>query len=195
MEKNILIINSHPDKNSFNYALSAKYEKGASKNKNVIINKLSLIELNFKPFFNAIDSELDLEDDIKNAQELIFKSDHIVFFFPIWWATIPALLKSFLERVLVPNLSYNSIKDERKFIKWEEILKGKTARIVATMDSPPSYYIYKVKQPAYYTMKDILKFCGIKKISKTYLGSVSNSTEQIREAWLNKMENMGKLLK
>lgn len=194
MSKNILIINSHPDKLSFNYALSSRYEKGA-KEAGAKVNVLNLTELDFNPFFNAVENEIELEHDIKNAQELLYKSDHIVFFFPIWWASMPALLKAFLERVLVPNLSYNAVKNERSFIKWNEILSGKTARIIATMDAPPSYYILKVKQPAFYTMKDILKFCGIKKISKTYFGSVSQSTVQTRERWLAKTENLGKLLK
>ena len=189
-----MIINSHPDKLSFNYALSESYKSGAEKN-NAKVSVLNLIDLNFAPFFNGIKNDFIIENDIKQAQKLMFKADHLVFVFPIWWATIPALLKAFLERVLVPNLNYNPLKNEREFIKWDEILKGKTARIIATMDAPPSYYIYKVKQPAYYTLKDILKFCGIKKINKTYLGSVRESTPKIRENWLIKIENLGKSLK
>lgn len=190
MQNKILIINSHPDNKSFNYALSDSYLKGAIKS-GADIQSLDLYNISFKPFFRGIEHENIIEEDIKNAQNLLKWADHIVFFYPIWWATIPALLKSFLERVLVPGFAQEDKNYDREFINWQELLKGKTARLIVTMDSPPLFYILKIKDPSYHTMKDILKFCGIKKVKKTYLGSIKMSDENQRKFWLKKIELLG----
>ena len=44
-------------------------------------------------------------------------------------------------------------------------------------------------------MKDIMSFCGIKPVKKTYLGSVKTSDEEQRKKWLLKIEELGKSLK
>jgi len=194
LQKKILIINSHPDKKSFNYALSESYTKGAIRSGSKI-KTIDLYKLDFKPFFKGIEHENIIEDDIKESQLLLKWADHIVFFYPIWWATIPALLKSFLERVLVPGFSNENSNSDREFLQWHELLSGKTARLIATMDSPPLFHIVKIKQPSYHTMKDILKFCGINSIKKTYFGSVKMSDEHQRELWLDKVERLGKASK
>jgi putative NADPH-quinone reductase len=146
LQKKILIINSHPDDNSFNYALSERYAIGAKKS-GADIKIINLYKLDFKPFFRGIEHENIIEEDIKESQRYLKWADHIVFFYPIWWATIPALLKSFLERALVPGFSYENNQTDKEFLQWHELLSGKTARIVVTMDSPPLFHIIKVKQP------------------------------------------------
>ena len=191
MQNKILIINSHPDDKSFNYALSERYIFGA-KTSDAEIKVIDLYKLDFEPFFRGIEHENIIEEDIKDAQLLLKWADHIVFFYPIWWATFPALLKSFLERVLVPGFSNESNNTDREFLQWHELLSGKTASLIVTMDSPPLFHIIKVKQPSYHTMKDILKFCGINSIKKTYFGSVKMSDENQRKLWLDKVEKMGK---
>lgn len=46
--KNVLIINGHPDKESFNYALSEAYIKGANKTDS-IVTQINIAELEFNP--------------------------------------------------------------------------------------------------------------------------------------------------
>ena len=191
MQNKILIINSHPDDKSYNYALSERYVVGAKKS-GAEVKIINLYKLDFKPFFRGLEHENTIEDNIKESQILLKWANHIVFFYPIWWATIPALLKSFLERVLVPGFSNENSKSDREFLQWHELLSGKTARLIVTMDSPPLFHIFKVKQPSYHTMKDILKFCGINSIKKTYFGSVKMSDEHQRKLWLDKVERLGK---
>ena len=36
---------------------------------------------------------------IKNA-------DHLVFIFPIWWELMPAMTKSFIDKVIFPGVAY-----------------------------------------------------------------------------------------
>ena len=190
MINKILIINGHPDNKSYNYALSKKYAK-AAENTGAEVNFINITELNFVPFFKGFDKELNLEDDLIKAQNRIKEAKHLVFIFPIWWATMPALLKSFIERTFVPGFAGQS-KNKREFRQWANFLAGKTARIIITMDSPPLYYIFKVKNPAYNALKDILNFCGIKSIKKTYIGPVKVANDEQLQRWLRKVERLGK---
>ena len=47
--KKILIINGHPEKNSYSYALSAAYIEGATKNNNAEISIINIADLQFNP--------------------------------------------------------------------------------------------------------------------------------------------------
>jgi putative NADPH-quinone reductase len=152
---------------------------------------INIAELNFIPFFKGFDKELAIEDDIYKSQQDIEWANHIVFFYPIWGATMPAMLKSFIERTFVPGFA-NKNKDERQFRDWQRFLEGKTARVISTMDSPPLFYIFKVKDPGYHTIKDILNFCGIKSIKKTYFGPVKISSEEQRDRWIRRIKLLGK---
>ncbi len=39
-------------------------------------------------------------------QQEILAADHLVFVYPNWWATFPALLKGFIDRVFLPNFAF-----------------------------------------------------------------------------------------
>jgi len=42
---------------------------------------------------------------VKSYQDILKKTDHVAFVFPIWWMTYPAILKGFFERTFLPNFS------------------------------------------------------------------------------------------
>jgi len=134
------------------------------------------------------------EPDILKAQELITRVNHLVWVYPTWWATMPALMKSFIEQTFLPDFAFK-YKKSIKFVKWEKYLKGKSARLISTMDSPPWFYKLFIKDPGFKTLKDIMNFCGIKPVKRTYFGSVKVSSEEQRKQWINKTEKLGIALK
>jgi NAD(P)H dehydrogenase (quinone) len=73
----------------------------------------------------------------------------------------------------------------------KQLLKGKTARIVATMDSPTLYYKLIVGDPMYKQIKGTLAFCGIKPIKKTYIGNLKLKSKPQRKKILQKIQNIG----
>ncbi len=188
--KNILIIQGHPIKDTFSEHLKNAYKNGAESTKgNIEILKLRELdfELNFSEGYRG---NQELEPDLVKAQELIKWADHLVFIYPNWWATFPALVKGFIDRTFLPGFAFQYRKNS---MLWDKLLTGKSARIIVTMDSPIWYYRWFIKAPGHHAIKKgILEFCGIKPVRITSLGSVKKSTETQRTKWLKKIEYFGK---
>ena len=69
--KQILIINGHPDKKSFNYALAEAYKNGAAKSK-AKISQIDIADLNFNPNLKfGYRQRTPLEPDLIEAIEKI----------------------------------------------------------------------------------------------------------------------------
>ena len=187
--KKILLINGHPNKNSFNAALVEAYKKGASK-KQVEIKEIIISELNFNPNLEfGYQKRMELEPDLIDAQEKITWADHLVWIHPVWWGGLPALLKGFIDRVFLPGFAF---KYRENSVWWDKLLTGKTAHIITTLDQPGWYYSLMYGKPSVNQLKkSTLQFCGIKPVKVTYVGIVKDSTDTQRKAWLSKIEIMG----
>jgi len=63
--------------------------------------------MHFDPNVHADSPEHQpLEPDLVAAQRDIHWAEHVVFVYPTWWGTYPALLKGFLDRVLTPGFAF-----------------------------------------------------------------------------------------
>lgn len=191
--KKILIINGHPDKESFNYGLSAAYKKGANKS-NAEIKEINIRELNFNPNLQfGYRKRTELEPDLLEAQDKLKWADHLVWVYPVWWGSVPAIMKGFLDRVLLPGFAFKKIEDS---LSWDKYLTGKTARIICTLDQPGWYYRWIYGSPSHNAMKKLtLNYVGVKKVRITTIGPVTNSKEKFRAKWLKKVEKLGLLNK
>jgi putative NADPH-quinone reductase len=188
--KKILIINGHPDKESLCFALAESYKKGADTNGNEC-QLVHLIDLKFNPILTygyRLISEL--EPDLLKIQQDILQADHLVFVYPNWWATFPALLKGFFDRVFLPNFAF---KYHVKGPFWDKLLKGKTARLIVTMDTPKWYYWLVNRSPGNNAIKiGILEFSGIKPVKITAFAPVKSSDNAKRKNWLDEVEILGR---
>ena len=186
----ILIINGHPDKGSFCFALAESYKKGADSS-GVDCKLLNLIDLQFNPILTYGYRKISpLEPDLLQAQRDILDANHLVFVYPNWWATFPALLKGFIDRVFLPGFAF---KYHEKGPFWDKLLKGKTARLIVTMDTPQWYYWLINKNAGYNAMKiGVLEFCGIKPVKITSIAPVKSSNDIKRKQWLKEVEALGK---
>jgi NAD(P)H dehydrogenase (quinone) len=188
--KNILVINGHPDKKSFCFALAESYQTGAILSESVC-KLVHLIDLKFNPILTfGYRTVVELEPDLIQIQKDILAANHLVFVYPNWWGTYPALLKGFIERIFLPNFAFKFQKNTPMPI---QLLKGKTARMIVTMDTPQWYYWLINKNAGYNAMKtSILEFCGIKPVKITSLSGIKKSTLEKRKQWLEEVEKLGK---
>lgn len=187
--KRILIINGHPNKESFNFALADAYKKGAELS-NTTISQINIIDLNFNPNLeNAYSKETVLESDLLDAINKVKQAEHIIWIFPIWWSGYPAVMKGFIDRIFLPNIAFKYNKGKTF---PEKLLKGKTARMIITSDTPYWYYNYVMKKPAINQLKKgTLEFCGIKPVKLTFISPIKGSSSDFRIKWLDKVKILG----
>ena len=189
--KRILVIKAHPKEDSFCNALVDKYIEGVNKSENEF-KVITLKDLDLEGFIKYDHKENPtLTADLLEVQKLITWSNHLVFAYPLWWATIPALLKLFIEIVFQSGFAFEYKKNPHR-VDWDKKLIGKSARIIMTMDSPPWYYRWIIGDPCGGMMtKGFLNFCGIKPVYKNYFGSVKMSNQKQRNNWLEKIYTIG----
>ncbi|MFT6983531.1 MAG: putative NADPH-quinone reductase [Crocinitomicaceae bacterium] len=191
--KNVLIINGHPDKESFNHALSKAYLDGTV-NANAVVITLNIVDLEFNPNLQyGYRQRTDLEPDLLKAIEMIKKANHIVWIFPMWWHGLPALLKGFIDRTFLPGIAFEPVPRKPFPIK---LMKGKSARIIITSDTPRWYNRLVMRSPAINQFKKgTLAFCGFSPVKVTYIAPIKDSSLEFRKKWLKKVSLLGQGLK
>lgn len=187
--KKILIINGHPNKESFNFGIAESYRKGAVES-GAEVKEIIIAELDFNPNLQfGYQKIMQLEPDLIQAWEKIVWADHLVWIHPVWWGGLPAITKGFIDRLFLPGYAFRYRKNS---VWWDKLLKGKTAHIITTLDQPGLYYRLMFGRPSVNQLrKSVLQFCGIKPVKVTYIGIIKTSDENQRKIWLNKVKLAG----
>lgn len=185
----ILVINGHPNKESFNHALAIAYSNGAVKS-GAEVSIIHIGELQFNPNLQfGYSKRMDLEPDLQYSLEKIKAADHLVWIHPVWWGGMPAIMKGFIDRLFLPGLTYQYRENS---IWWDKLLTGKTARIITTLDQPGWYYRLIYGRPSVNQLKkSTLEFCGIKPVKVTYLSIIKTAKPEQRRKWINQIYNLG----
>ncbi|WP_276481581.1 NAD(P)H-dependent oxidoreductase [Paraflavitalea pollutisoli] len=195
MAKKILLILGHPSEASFCNALLDAYRQGAlaagATCKTLYISRLDF-DVNLADGYKKGDT-MTMEQDLVDAQELIRWADHVVIAYPNWWGFMPALLKGFIDRILLPGFAF---KHQSGKLFPDKLLKGKSLRLLVTMDTPKwwFYLIYRASQ--YQILKDIVfGYVGFDPIRFSTFGFIRKSTPPLRAQWLQKVTRLGQQLK
>ena len=190
--KKILIINGHPNAQSFNYGLAEAYKKGAL-SADAEVKEIVIANLKFNPNLqHGYQKRTELEPDLLQAWEAIQWADHQIWVHPVWWGGLPAITKGFIDRLFLPGFAFQYRENS---VWWDKLLAGKTAHIITTLDQPSWYYWLAFNEPSVNQLKkSILGFCGVKTTKVTYVGPIRNSREEFRNKWLQKIELSGKAL-
>lgn len=84
-----------------------------------------------------------LTPDVLAEQEKLLWADTIIFQFPLWWYTVPAILKGWMDRVFTLNFAYgvgehSDTKYGERF--GEGTLAGRRGLLSVTAGGPESHY-------------------------------------------------------
>lgn len=150
---NILYVYAHPNRDSFNASLK-RSGITALESFGHTVNESDLYALRFKAQAgnddftgtSTIDQQYfvaqheaylgnNLHQEIQTEIEKIKWADHIILQFPLWWFSVPAILKGWLDRVFIKGFAYDA---EHKFETG--LLNNKTASFTITTQSPESAY-------------------------------------------------------
>jgi len=191
MKKKILVILCHPDSNSFCGSITQAYINGAMDG-DAEVRELKLGELKFDPvLWRGYNKIQELEPDLLKAQDLIRWSNHLVFVYPNWWGSMPALMKGFFDRVFLPGFAFKYKHGEGSSIP-DKLLTGRTAHLMVCMDTPGWYYRWVFHRPGHNQMKrTILEFCGIKVIKISEFAPIKGSSQTQREKWISLANELG----
>lgn len=187
--KKILIINGHPNKDSFNVGIAKAYKDGALQS-GADVQEIVIADVDFNPNLQfGYQKRMELEPDLINAWEKIKWADHLVWIHPVWWGGLPAITKGFIDRLFLPGLAF---KYRENSVWWDKLLKGKTAHIITTLDQPGFYYRFFFGRPSVNQLrKSVLEFCGIQPVKLTYVGVIKTSDDKQRQKWLEKVRLLG----
>lgn len=190
MPRKIAIIVGHPRKGAFCEALGEAYAAGARAAGHEV-TLICLSGLRFDPVLrHGFLKEEPLEPDLVPAQAAIGAADHTVWIWPLWLGFPPALMKGFCERVLTPGFAIETL-DGPPF--YRPLLKGKSARVIVTMQMPAWVFRLMAGARAARTFsKQILGFVGMKPVRRTYFGMVEHVGDETRRKWLSEVQDMGR---
>lgn len=191
--KKILIINGHPDKESLCAQFARNYFEGAvSSGADSKLVHLSDLDFNLN-LQHGYHKRTELEPDLVKVRQDILDAAHLVFVYPTWWGTYPALLKGFIDRVFLPKFAFQYRENS---LLWDKLLSGRSARLIVTMDTPKWYYALVYRNPGHHSMKKgILEFCGIKPVRISSFGPVKTANEARRKQWIDKVRKLGEGLR
>jgi putative NADPH-quinone reductase len=194
MPRRILIIVGHPDGSPKRLcrALADAYAEGA-RSAGHEVRLVDIATLDF-PILRTMEefAERPLPVTLQDAAQAIKDAEHLVFVFPLWLGTMPALLKAFLEQVMRPGVAF-AYPEKGKGGFARTLLKGRSARVVVTMGMPASFYRFWYLGHGVAGMRrNILNFVGVSPVRETLFGVVEGASEAKRRAWIGEMRALGK---
>jgi putative NADPH-quinone reductase len=185
----IAIVVGQPKHKSFCEALAEAYRRGAEASGHEV-RLFVLANMSFDPILHeGFDRPQKLEPDLAEAQAAIIWAEHLVLIFPLWFGSMPALLNGFFERVYEPG-----VMAEKRAVGggFRPLMKGRSARIIITMNMPSLVYRYYFGAHALKLIKrNILGFVGFGPIRSRLYGMVEGVNDARRRGWLAEVEAMG----
>ena len=107
----VLVVLAHPNSDSFSHAVADRAcvgLRGAGHD----VQVLDLYALGFRAAMSRDDhvayhsDHPTIDPMVADHGALILRSDALVFVYPTWWSSLPAILKGWLERVMVPGVAF-----------------------------------------------------------------------------------------
>lgn len=189
---NNLVIFAHPNQKSFGKGIvdavvNASEEKGAT------VRVRDLYEIGFDPILKPSDfvafQSGKTPEDIAAEHEHIKWADVITFIYPVWWTSLPAILKGYVDRVFSYGFAYEYVDGAPN-----GLLKGKKALLFSTTGTPDEIYSATGMHNSMKQTIDqgIFNFSGIEEVNHTFFGAVPHVTDEIRKIYLDEVSRIVK---
>jgi len=151
---NVLIVYTHPEPRSFNAAMKDLAVEVLTQSGHQV-QVSDLYALNFSPaggpsdFIAREDTDFfhyqreqthahasnSFVPELKAEMDKLQWADLVIFQFPLWWFSLPAILKGWVDRVFAMEFAYGSGRRHET-----GVFRGKRAMLAFTTGGPPSSY-------------------------------------------------------
>ncbi len=187
----VLIVFTHPNSNSFNHALLENVSSGLKQAGHEIKIK-NLYEEGFNPVLDSDDlSKLHnghTPERIAKEQKELLWAEGLVFIYPLWWFTPPAMLKGWFD------VSFsNGVAFEYSDAGAKGLLKHKKALVLITAGASKDYFDKNDSlEISYRPLTDgTLGFCGVENVKHEIYYDVVNCTDEERAEILKQAHAYG----
>lgn len=194
-----LIIFNHPyDKSFCNAILSAALEGSAEGGHHCRV--IDLDKDGFDPVMRAKDLQAfmkmgrDGAAALKLLDPLVLEykkklewAEHLAFIFPVWWMTMPAMTKGFIDKVIFPGIAYD-MKDGELVCRLDSLEK---VTIISTMNTPADVYKEKFGNAIESTLvKGTFNKIGIRDVDWFSFNKVKQTSLEQRQEWLELVKDI-----
>jgi NAD(P)H dehydrogenase (quinone) len=204
----VLIIHAHPEPASFNSALKDKavayfttrgdevkvsdlYEK----NFNPVGGRWDFQQLSNPQYFKYQAEQVhawqhgQFAPDVQDEMDKVVWADLIIFNFPLWWFSLPAILKGWVDRVFAMGFCYGAGKG----VYSEGFFKEKKAMLTITTGGPEAAYGTngrngELDKILFHVNHGMLYFTGMKVLPPFVAWSPVRITEEERALYLKNFE-------
>ncbi|MCB2312111.1 NAD(P)H-dependent oxidoreductase [Clostridium tagluense] len=187
---NYLVVSSHPYEGSFNAAVAKTVVETVSKNGHSV-ECIDLVKDRFNPLMTGQDllqwRKGQIEDPlVLKYKAAIDKADIVVFPIPLWWASMPAALKGFCDKVFQLGWAYSYGPNGTMI----GLLKNKKAVVITTMQTPNDYYNNQLQNPITGSfIKDTLQTCGFEVLKHFQIDQIATGGRAHAEEKLNEIRD------
>ena len=143
--KNVLIVSGHTD---------LKNDSVANK---TIINELKRL-LPEAEYDILSDLYPDYRFDVKAEQEKLVKADIIVWQFPVFWYSMPSLLRKWVEEVVVHGFAYGT---DGTALQGKRFIASFTTGAPAEAYTPNGFVGYTIEEVLNTQFKPMAKLCSL----------------------------------
>ena len=187
-----MLLSAHPCADSYTGALAAAAEKGL-RTAGHDVTHLDLYAIGFTTAMSraehaAYQAQQPPPDPVvREHGELVRRADALVFVYPTWWSGPPAILKGWLERVLVPGVAF-TFDDDGKVVPALQNIKRIVG--VSTYGSPWTY-VKLINDNGRRMLTRALRLTCDRRAATTWLGlySIDNTGMPEREAFLDRVHH------
>ncbi|WEV71991.1 NAD(P)H-dependent oxidoreductase [Bifidobacterium sp. ESL0790] len=190
-----LVFTANPEPESLTQYIGKAFLEGA-KSKGADVEFVDLHAIGFDPTYRMADrrqylNEGPMPDDAAALQQKILDADVIAMVCPIYWCSMPAMMKGFTERVLCRHFGYNP--DHSK-----SVIADKKFRFIMLTGSSEQWYHESGIHDAIYNQVIYYMFhhyCGVKDAELVYVDNLEMGDDSVeaREAASKHIERIKEL--
>jgi len=167
-----LVVICHPRRKSFTQAIARSYIQAVEALGNEVVVR-DLYRLHFDPVLGErelLDAKKRVTSRaVRSEQRHLSEAGGIAFFYPLWWAFMPAMMKGYIDRVLSCGFAYD-LKNDVMIPR----LTGKKA-LIFTSSGADMAYLQQSKQWSSMRLleeENILALCGIDLLEHVHFASI-----------------------
>ncbi|WEV52524.1 NAD(P)H-dependent oxidoreductase [Bifidobacterium sp. ESL0704] len=171
---NFLAFTANPDPESLTQTIGKAFLEGAkAKDPSAGTEFVDLHAIGFDPTYRMADrkqylNEAPMPDDAAALQRKILDADVIALVFPVYWCSMPAMMKGFTERVLCRHFGYNPDKSK-------SAIADKKFRVIMLTGSSEKWYRdsgidFAIRHQVIYYM--FHHYCGVDDAELVYVDNL-----------------------